>query len=298
MFRKVPDGYWHEIIKQREKKLKIFLSRRPKRTVLGKSLRKKLNLLIEGTEIDQKKQAQVEELKFLDIFRYPVLRRRALVMYVNWFANSFILYGLALNWQSLTGGLFVNFIIGAALDFPAKTLAMVLLIKTGRRWPYIICMACGGIGFLMMTAFERGKYTNDWPIVMMAMIGNLFVSTTFAIVWLYTPELFPTSIRNAGLGSCSLVARIGGVLANTVADLADININLPIILFGSTALISSALSLLLPETAGKPLANTIAECQLYESKTRGMSHLQQDKTNEVENTEPLVEKESNNEVKA
>ena len=49
-----------------------------------------------------------------------------------------------------------------ALDFPAKTLAMVLLIKTGRRWPYIICMACGGIGFLMMTAFERGKYTNDW----------------------------------------------------------------------------------------------------------------------------------------
>ena len=56
-------------------------------------------------------------------------------------------------------------------------------------------MGCGGVAFFMMAAFERGAYTNDWPIVTMAMIGNLFVSTTFAIIWLYTPELFPTSIR-------------------------------------------------------------------------------------------------------
>ena len=46
-----------------------------------------------------------------------------------------------------------------------------------------------------MLPFERGVYTNDWPIVVMAMIGNLGVSTTFAIIWLYTPELFPTNIR-------------------------------------------------------------------------------------------------------
>ena len=35
------------------------------------------------------------------------------------------MYGLALSWQNLTGGLFLNFIIGTILDFPAKTLAMV-----------------------------------------------------------------------------------------------------------------------------------------------------------------------------
>ena len=81
------------------------------------------------------------------------------------------------------------------MDFPAKTLAMFLLIKTGRRWPYIICMGCGGIGFLVMLCFERGYYANEWPIVMCAMVGNFFISTTFAILWLYTPELFPTSIR-------------------------------------------------------------------------------------------------------
>ena len=54
-----------------------------------------------------------KQLGFFDLFRHAVLRRRALVMYVNWFSNSFILYGLALNWQSLTGNLFTNFMIGA-----------------------------------------------------------------------------------------------------------------------------------------------------------------------------------------
>jgi hypothetical protein len=38
-----------------------------------------------------------------DILRYPVLRSKTLIMYFNWFASSFMLYGLALNWQHLTG---------------------------------------------------------------------------------------------------------------------------------------------------------------------------------------------------
>lgn len=72
------------------------------------------------------------------------------------------------------------------------------------------------------------------------------------------------------MGACSLVARIGGVLANTVGNLAEININIPTILFGSTALISAFLTLLLPETAGKPLPNTVEDCLMYDSKSRGM----------------------------
>jgi hypothetical protein len=40
-----------------------------------------------------------------DILRYPVLRSKTLIMYFNWFASSFMLYGLALNWQHLTGRL-------------------------------------------------------------------------------------------------------------------------------------------------------------------------------------------------
>merc|ERR1711934_217025 len=66
---------------------------------------------------------------FLDIMRHPTLRIHVIIMYFNWFTTAFIMYGLALSWQNLTGGLFLNFIIGTILDFPAKTLAMVLANK-------------------------------------------------------------------------------------------------------------------------------------------------------------------------
>ena len=49
-------------------------------------------------------------------------------MYFNWFTTAFIMYGLALSWENLTGGLFLNFLIGTILDFPAKTLAMILVL--------------------------------------------------------------------------------------------------------------------------------------------------------------------------
>ena len=39
----------------------------------------------------------------LDIMKYPRLRIKTLFMYFNWFTSSFILYGIALNWQALTG---------------------------------------------------------------------------------------------------------------------------------------------------------------------------------------------------
>ncbi len=72
----------------------------------------KLDALTRPKQEDSEKE-QKTQLNFFDLFRHKVLLKRSLIMFFNWFANSFILYGLALNWQSLTGGLFVNFMIGA-----------------------------------------------------------------------------------------------------------------------------------------------------------------------------------------
>ena len=91
----------------------------------------------------------------LDIMKYPRLRMKTLLMYFNWFTSSFILYGIALNWQALTGGLFLNFAIAAALDFPAKLLALVSLVWLGRRLPYISLTALAGFCFIISLFIER-----------------------------------------------------------------------------------------------------------------------------------------------
>ena len=46
-------------------------------------------------------------------FRHRILILRSLIMFWNWFTNSFIIYGLGLNWKELTGNLIMNLIIGS-----------------------------------------------------------------------------------------------------------------------------------------------------------------------------------------
>lgn len=56
-------------------------------------------------------------------------------------------------------------------------------------------------------------------IVIMAMMGRFFVSSVYAIITLYTTELFPTEIRNSAVGASSTCGHIGSMIAPFVVDL-------------------------------------------------------------------------------
>lgn len=49
------------------------------------------------------------------------------------------------------------------------------------------------------------------------MVGKLGITLSFDLIYVYTPELFPTAVRNVGLGAMSTSARIGGILAPFLA---------------------------------------------------------------------------------
>merc|ERR1740123_2827485 len=198
---------------------------------------------------------------FLDIMRHPTLRIHVIIMYFNWFTTAFIMYGLALSWQNLTGGLFLNFIIGTILDFPAKTLAMVLTLKVGRKYPYMICSTITGVMFLLTLFIERDVYPSNWPIVVLALIGNFSTTCCFAILYMYTGELMPTTVRAAGVGSSSLVSKIGGTLSTTVAALADIHPAIPTIIFAVMGITSGALTFMLPETKDRKMPKTLDDVE-------------------------------------
>jgi hypothetical protein len=93
-------------------------------------------------------------------------------MYFNWFTTAFIMYGLALSWENLTGGLFLNFLIGTILDFPAKTLAMVLVLKCGRKYPYMVCQGITGKSSLNCHVDFPAK-TLAMFLVLKGMPGNI-----------------------------------------------------------------------------------------------------------------------------
>jgi len=155
----------------------------------------------------------------------------------------------------------MNFLIAAILDFPAKLLALVSLVWFGRRLPYISLTFLAGLCFLLCLLIPRGVYHNELPIVVLSMVSSFCVSASFAMLWMWTSELMPTTVRNAGVGSCSFVARIGGILATTLGVLAEISPLIPTAMFATCALISGALSLFLPETHGASLPDSPEESE-------------------------------------
>jgi hypothetical protein len=45
------------------------------------------------------------------------------------------------------------------------------------------------------------------------MVGKFGISASFAIIYVYSAELFPTVVRNIGVSSSSMCARVGSIMA-------------------------------------------------------------------------------------
>ena len=62
----------------------------------------------------------------------------------------------------------------------------------------------------------------DIARTILSMIGRFCISGSFGIVYVFSAELFPTVLRNTGIGAGSMHARVGGLIAPFVTELVSI----------------------------------------------------------------------------
>ena len=74
------------------------------------------------------------------------------------------------------------------------------------RLGHCIFMSIAGLS-LTLTIFVPRNMTP--LIIALSMIGKLAIGVSYGTIYIYTTELFPTEIRNAGVGTSSMCARIG-----------------------------------------------------------------------------------------
>jgi len=217
------------------------------------------NLIEPGLE----KRQNEEQPSVLDIFRFPNLRKKALIIFFNWFVNSGTYYGLSWNSTNLGGNYLVSFVISGAVEIPAYTFLIFTLNKWGRKCLLSGCMIAAGC-ILLLTAFV--PESQNWLLVTLAMLGKLAITSSYGAIYVFSTEQFPTVIRNVGLGAASTFARFGGILAPYFNLLSDIWKPLPLIIFGAMAFFGGFLSLLLPETLNRKLPDTIADGERFGKK--------------------------------
>ncbi|KAK3593131.1 hypothetical protein CHS0354_018261 [Potamilus streckersoni] len=217
---------------------------------------------------------KVAEGKLWDIFSSRVVLLRTLIIFFNWMVVSMVYYELSLNTGNLGGDLYLNFIITGLVEFPAYTLCILLLNRLGRKKVYCSSMLLGGIACLstIFTVLFGGDELQPCTVTL-AMIGKTGVAAAFAVIHIFSAELYPTSLRNSLMGASSSFARIGGMLAPYATDLGklaggDFGRGLPLMTSGIACVAAGLLSLFLPETLNKHLPETLEDWKQFGKSNR------------------------------
>mmetsp|Transcript_31576 Transcript_31576/g.79276 ORF Transcript_31576/g.79276 Transcript_31576/m.79276 type:complete len:399 (-) Transcript_31576:107-1303(-) len=198
-----------------------------------------------------KQPASTKTVSIGSLFPYPALRRRLFAMSFIFVANSMVYYGLSLNVGSLGGSIYLNSFLSGLVEMPSYAFAQFSVEFFGRKRTLIFLNAMAGTGCLL-SAFVTGKAQTA-----VALIGRFGIAASFNMIFLYTTELFPTVVRSAALGTCSLVARIGGIAAPQIILFRRFHDSLPSLIFGATAAAACLTATLLPETKGVVLEDDL-----------------------------------------
>ncbi|NWU90918.1 S22AD protein, partial [Upupa epops] len=97
----------------------------------------------------------------------------------------------------------------------------------------------------------------DQPVAttVLATIGKFAATASFSTSYVYSAELFPTVIRQTGVGLCSTLARVAGIMAPLIRLLSQYHRAIPMAIYGSAPVVVGMLCFLLPETSDVDLAD-------------------------------------------
>ncbi|XP_045609975.2 solute carrier family 22 member 15-like isoform X1 [Procambarus clarkii] len=187
---------------------------------------------------------------------HPYVLLLTLIQIYSWFVNSATYYGLTIAASNLGGDAYVSTALSGLIEIPACVVAIAIIDRIGRRLTLCGFMMIGGSACLCIqflpTSFSNVK-------TLLALCGKLSISASFSVCYIHSAEIFPTAIRNSGMGIVSVAARVGGMLAPLILMLGDILPNLQFTALGIMTFVAGVLNLKLPETLGQPMPESVAD---------------------------------------
>ena len=173
------------------------------------------------------------------LYSSRLLPRTTLPLQLLWFCLSFATYGIT-TWintlfvQIQLENLYANSFLFALSTLPGNIVTLLYSDKVGRKKILIgslIGAACGLVMFAITVYAggardDKGEQVSStartFVIVLCACAFQAFGTMSWNVIDIISSELFPTSVRSAGMGLCTATGRLGGILAQCVnANLID-----------------------------------------------------------------------------
>jgi MFS transporter, putative metabolite:H+ symporter len=144
----------------------------------------------------------------------PALAKRTAMLWILWFGIVFTYYGIFLYVPSLLAARGLSevrsnefFFLSTIAQIPGYFSAAWLVERWGRK-PTLVTYLLGTAA----AAFLFGNAGTGTDAFIYVALLSFFNLGAWAIVYTYSPELYPTAIRATGAGIAAAVGRIGGII--------------------------------------------------------------------------------------
>lgn len=141
--------------------------------------------------------------------------RRTIMLWIAWFGIVFTYYGIFTWLPSLVYNQGFTFIktfeyvfIMTLAQLPGYFVAAWLVEVIGRKYTLSLFLLMTGV-----SSYFFGQSMTATAIIIWGCIMSFFNLGAWGVIYTYTPELYPTSIRAFGSGWAAGVGRMGGMLA-------------------------------------------------------------------------------------
>lgn len=219
--------------------------------------------ILQQSSNDEKAEANEPTDKITDVLKHKKLLVRLAVCSFCWVNVCHLFYGLSLTSTKIEDdeNKYLSYITTMCAEFPASVLAYYLLKNSSRRICMCIPLTTAGVATIGIMLVPSAQLFLKRALFS---IGMCATSCSFAVLYTYTAEIWPTSQRNTLMNICSMIGRIGAMVAPHTGSLKTAAIpNLFLLVFGGAAIVSGCIVFLLPETKNKKLPVTIEDaCNL------------------------------------
>ncbi|XP_075935119.1 solute carrier family 22 member 7-like [Anarhichas minor] len=203
-------------------------------------------------------EKQEKTYTYLHLIKTPKMRRLTLLTGIVWYGVASTYYGISFNISGFGLNIYLTHFIYAAIEVPAKLMIYFFINIFGRRKSQAGTLLLTGICIAINLFLPQGL----WHVrAVVAIVGKGLSEASFTTAFLYTTELYPTVVRQNGLGYTNFMSRLGVLVAPLILLLEDVWTALPQVILCSVAITSGLVALLLPETLNVRLPETIDDVE-------------------------------------